>query len=415
VAGDGVIQNAAITNALIANLAVDNAKIADMSVAKLTAGSLQVGSYLRSTSYVAGTSGWAINADGTAELGAAYIRGQLVASQIDTRNLTIKDGSGTVIFGAGTALNYANITPAAGWLNSNVTISSGGALSGAGGGSVTISGLGYSGDLDATKGAQLGTNLKDSSGTVLGDSAIKNSAISFTVNSNGTLSITGGPSASGGVTLTGLGAGAMAAIDQITAANASTYIGSAAIDLANIKVASITTLGALSSYLGTVDISSGGYLRSGQTAWSTGSGFWIGWVGSGPGEPGFSIGSSTAYLRYKPSTGLELQLNSFYVTLSTTSIYYGNYGYPFNYTTAVVTTTVTGGTGSLSYFWTLTPDVVQGPSTLLVISPTTSSTAFTAHIQGASDEIGAWATCTVTDSNGRVAQSSCYILVVETH
>lgn len=64
----------------------------------------------------------------------------VTATNINSNNLTIRDGSGTVLFGAGTNLDYANITPATGWLNSNVTINEiTGVISlgGAGGGSVT--------------------------------------------------------------------------------------------------------------------------------------------------------------------------------------------------------------------------------------------------------------------------------------
>lgn len=90
VAGDGVIQNAAITNALIANLAVDtakiaalavsNAKIADLNVNKLTAGNLAVGQFIRSSSYVGGSSGWSINADGSAEMNNLILRGAIFAT-----------------------------------------------------------------------------------------------------------------------------------------------------------------------------------------------------------------------------------------------------------------------------------------------------------------------------------------------
>lgn len=65
----------------------------------------------------------------------------ITASNINSNNLTIKDGSGTVLFGAGTNLAAANITPAPGWLNSAITLSSSGALNGAGGGAVTVGGL----------------------------------------------------------------------------------------------------------------------------------------------------------------------------------------------------------------------------------------------------------------------------------
>lgn len=119
--GNAAIANLAVTNAKIANLAVDDAKISDLAVTKLTAGSISVGQYIQSTGYSAGTTGWYIGGNGYAEFGAASIRGQLTANQIDTRGLTIKDSSGNVIFAAGTPLNYSYITADPGWLNSALT------------------------------------------------------------------------------------------------------------------------------------------------------------------------------------------------------------------------------------------------------------------------------------------------------
>lgn len=52
-------------------------------------------------------------------------------------------------------------------------------------GVITITGLGYTGDLNATVGATAGTNLRDSTGAVLADTAVKNSAITV---SSGVLS-----------------------------------------------------------------------------------------------------------------------------------------------------------------------------------------------------------------------------------
>jgi hypothetical protein len=77
---DAFIGNGVIGNAQIGNLAVDNAKISSMSVDKLLAGSLAVGQYVRSTSYVPATSGWAINSDGTAEFNNVTVRGSVYAS-----------------------------------------------------------------------------------------------------------------------------------------------------------------------------------------------------------------------------------------------------------------------------------------------------------------------------------------------
>ncbi len=71
------IVNATITNAAIGNAAITNAKIADLAADKITAGTLQVGSYIQSQSYVAGTSGWNINSDGTAEFAQAVVRGSI--------------------------------------------------------------------------------------------------------------------------------------------------------------------------------------------------------------------------------------------------------------------------------------------------------------------------------------------------
>lgn len=100
------IQDAQITSAKIKDLAVDNAKIASMSVAKLTAGTMGIGAYIQSTNYTPGPSGtgFRINADGTAEMQAAYVRGQITASQIDARGLSIKDGSGNIILSAGSSI-----------------------------------------------------------------------------------------------------------------------------------------------------------------------------------------------------------------------------------------------------------------------------------------------------------------------
>nr|MDD2767071.1 hypothetical protein [Candidatus Moranbacteria bacterium] len=69
-----------ITNAKIANLAVDDAKISALSAAKITAGSIGVGSYIQSTNFTAGSAGWKINADGTAELANAVVRGSVYAN-----------------------------------------------------------------------------------------------------------------------------------------------------------------------------------------------------------------------------------------------------------------------------------------------------------------------------------------------
>lgn len=74
------IQNGSITTAMIGNAQIDDAKISDLAAGKITAGALAVGSYIESSNYAAGTAGWQINADGTAELSNAIVRGAVYAS-----------------------------------------------------------------------------------------------------------------------------------------------------------------------------------------------------------------------------------------------------------------------------------------------------------------------------------------------
>ena len=107
---DGYIQNGTITNAKIANLAVDSAKIYSLTADKIIAGSISVGQYIQSSNYVSGSSGWKINGDGAAEFGSAAIRGQLVASQINSAGLSIKAADGTVILSAGSSVGASSFT-----------------------------------------------------------------------------------------------------------------------------------------------------------------------------------------------------------------------------------------------------------------------------------------------------------------
>lgn len=148
---DAYIHDGQIVNAKIGNLAVDDGKIANLSVSKLTAGTLSVGQWIASTNYNEGVGGWAINSNGTAEFGAASIRGQLAASQIDTEGLTIKH-DGQVILGAGSSLPAQFVTPDGGWLNSNLVPSINDAAT-------TSSWSGVSGAGKPADGATAGSNL----------------------------------------------------------------------------------------------------------------------------------------------------------------------------------------------------------------------------------------------------------------
>lgn len=104
------IRNLAAMTARFGEAIIDGKVIAkNLTAEHLTAGDGTIGSVLKSANYVAGQQGWLVDRSGFAEFGAAVIRGQLVASQIDTRGLTIRDTSGRIILGSGQGLRQQDI------------------------------------------------------------------------------------------------------------------------------------------------------------------------------------------------------------------------------------------------------------------------------------------------------------------
>lgn len=79
--------------------------------------------------------------------------------------------AGNVSMSSGSTIAWSNVstsgTPPSNISNASITMNSNGTLSGAGSGQVTISGLGYTGDIDATKGATWGVNLGGIPGTIM--------------------------------------------------------------------------------------------------------------------------------------------------------------------------------------------------------------------------------------------------------
>lgn len=87
--------------------------------------------------------GSAWNPPGTVIDGSLLVTGSVTAAKINSTGLTIRNTAGQVVFGAGSGEDSVNlgsqyITPASGWLNSNVQVNSSGALTGIGTGSGTI-------------------------------------------------------------------------------------------------------------------------------------------------------------------------------------------------------------------------------------------------------------------------------------
>ena len=129
------IANLAVTNALIANAAITDLKVADVSAGKVTAGTISGqtiildasgdtgnDSIIKSSNYSAGSTGWAITSDGTAEFRNATIRGSLNASDITAGTLSSDrlDTDFIAVGGAASDVNSGSTTIDGG----NITTSS---------------------------------------------------------------------------------------------------------------------------------------------------------------------------------------------------------------------------------------------------------------------------------------------------
>ncbi|MBN9461697.1 MAG: hypothetical protein J0H00_10800 [Burkholderiales bacterium] len=76
-----LVAKKAIAEVFVAGLAViDDASIVSVKASKILADKLGVGQYIASQNYVAGSTGWRINADGTAEFSGVVVRGTIYAS-----------------------------------------------------------------------------------------------------------------------------------------------------------------------------------------------------------------------------------------------------------------------------------------------------------------------------------------------
>lgn len=114
----GDIQANTITAAEIAANAVDTAELNANSVtaAKVQAIALEATKYISSTTYVAGTSGWKINADGTAEFGNVIVRGSVVSSDVYASTFTSSQSFTNIVTNPGAETNTT------GWTATNNTL-----------------------------------------------------------------------------------------------------------------------------------------------------------------------------------------------------------------------------------------------------------------------------------------------------
>ena len=112
--------------------------------------------YVYTITYNSSTTAWVT--PGTVIDGSLLVTGSVTAAKINSNGLTIRDTAGNVILSAGASLAASSLN-LPGYANSAISINANGSLTGAGGGAVTIGGLGYTGALNATFGKSLGLPL----------------------------------------------------------------------------------------------------------------------------------------------------------------------------------------------------------------------------------------------------------------
>lgn len=228
------IKGGTIKGSAIEAGTITGTKLIDVSANKITGAALAATSYIESAAYIAGTQGWKIHANGTAEFAAASIRGQLTASQIDSRGLTIKDANGTVLFGSGTPITYSSIS-----------------------GTPTLGPLATASSISYTNVTGLGTLATQNSVSAANVSGLGSLATQSSVNWNTQISNIPG-------------FGNFAFLSTITSDNISTYIAGTAIGTAYIANGAITSAKILDGEVTNAKI--GGAIQS--TNYSAGSSGW---------------------------------------------------------------------------------------------------------------------------------------------
>ena len=166
------------------------------------------------------------------------------------------------------------------------------------------------------------------------------------------------------------------------------------------------TLSAATGTLGSLTVNTGGNVKSGQTAYNTGTGFYL---GTDAGVPKFSIGNSSAGQPSMLWDGATLNINTATFDSFTASIAGGGMT-----TTGSRTCTVIGGKAPYKYVWlhqltsgttgTLVPYIWISSGAFV----STSATSSAATVSGWGDGVNTAGvlSCFVTDANGRTTVAS---------
>lgn len=191
--------------------------------------------------------------------------------------------------------------------------------------------------------------------------------------------------------------------NPITASNATTYIANAAIGSLQVADAAITNAKIANAAIdwakiGDLNIGTGGGIRSGKTAYGSGTGWLLEYNG---GTPRLDIGDSLQYLRWT-GTALDVKLNK--VTASATTPAGGSFSVSATERNlGTVTVTASGGTPPYTYNWTYTAFVDIQDSTSQGRAAFSSNVATLYATGTTNNTIIVSVSCAVIDSNGLAA------------
>lgn len=255
---------------------IEGSKLESLSVNKLLAGNIRIDTYIQSTGYVAGTSGWRIDGAGNAEFASITLTGGTIkfgkTSFSDSTNAGYYISSDGIYIGAASDATLLKYTVASGLFDFVGTISS---------------------RATATIAAAInsGGNLITDIINVRLDSSTKKILSDFNF---GTGDYAGGVKAGDITWNTTTGAitgGSGIVVYRGGIVGASSGVATFSIDAATGNATFAGTLSAPTGTLGSLQIASGGNIRQGQTGYNTGTGFWL---GDDSGTTKFSIGDGTA-------------------------------------------------------------------------------------------------------------------------
>jgi predicted phage tail protein len=241
------IDSLAVTNAKIANAAINAAKIEDATITTAKIGDAQITDAKIANATITNAKIATLDAGkiNTGTLSADRIAaGSITAAKIDSRNLTIRDSSNNIIFSASQNLDWNRVAnQPSNIFNSNVAINANGTLTGAGGGQVSLGGLGAGAfaTLSQINSSNISTYIASAA---IGTAFIQNAAITNALIANAAISTAKIADLAVGNAKIANGAVSQAKIEDATISTAK--IGIAQIDTLRVAGNAVTTQGSVS-------------------------------------------------------------------------------------------------------------------------------------------------------------------------